>query len=54
MKTYFGFGKAVDANFDHAIAQVPDELKKDGFVVLTEIDVAAQVKEILMRVMENI
>jgi len=54
MKTYFGFGKAVDANFDDAIAQVTDELKKDGFVVLTEIDVAAQVKEILMRVMENI
>ncbi len=45
MKTNFGFGKAVDANFDDAIAQVTDELKKEGFGVLTEIDVAATLKE---------
>ena len=45
MKTKFGFGKAVDAKFDDAVQEVTDELKKEGFGVLTEIDVAATLKE---------
>ena len=44
MNTNFGFGKPVAANFDDAIQQVTDELKKEGFGVLTEIDVAATLK----------
>ena len=44
MQTKFGFGKAVDGSFDDAIAQVTDELKKEGFGVLTEIDLAATLK----------
>ena len=45
MKTKFGFGKAVDTKFDDAVQEVTDELKKEGFGVLTEIDVAATLKE---------
>lgn len=45
MKTKFGFGKPVDATFDDAVQMVTEELKKEGFGVLTEIDVAATMKE---------
>ena len=45
MKTNFGFGKPISANFDDAITQVTDELQKEGFGVLTEIDVAATLKK---------
>lgn len=45
MKTNFGFGKPINANFDDAITQVTDELQKEGFGVLTEIDVAATLKK---------
>ena len=45
MKTTIGFGKAVDAIFDDAVQTVTDELQKEGFGVLTEIDVAATMKE---------
>ena len=45
MKTKFGFGKPVDATSDDAVQMVTDELKKEGFGVLTEIDVAATMKE---------
>ena len=45
MKTKFGVGKPVDATFDDAVQMVTDELKKEGFGVLTEIDVAATMKE---------
>ena len=45
MKTNYGFGKPVDAKFDEAIEQVTEELAKEGFGILTEIDVAATLKK---------
>ena len=45
MNTNFGFGKTVNKGFDQAIADVTDELGKEGFGVLTEIDVAATMKK---------
>ena len=45
----FGFGKAVDLDFDAAIDKVIDELQKEGFGVLSDIDVAAKMKEKLDR-----
>ncbi|HEY0720309.1 MAG TPA: DUF302 domain-containing protein [Gammaproteobacteria bacterium] len=40
----YGFTVAVQGNFDQAVARVTEELKKEGFGVLTEIDVAATLK----------
>jgi uncharacterized protein (DUF302 family) len=45
MDTKFGFGKAVDLGFDEAVETVTEELAKEGFGVLTEIDVQATLKE---------
>ena len=45
MNTNFGFGKTVNKGFDQAVADVTDELGKEGFGVLTEIDVAATMKK---------
>ena len=39
------FGKTLKMSFDEAIAYVTDELKKEGFGVLTEIDVKATMKK---------
>jgi len=39
------FSKTVDYNFDDAIDKVTEELKKEGFGVLTEIDVQATFKK---------
>ena len=41
----FGFGKPVDLSFDHAIEKVTAELQQEGFGVLSDIDVAAKMKE---------
>lgn len=49
MKTAFGFGKPVTMGFDEAIEKVTDELAKEGFGVLSEIDVSAKMKEKLDR-----
>lgn len=45
MSSEFGFGKVVDASFDDAIDNVTEELGKEGFGVLSDIDVAAKMKE---------
>ena len=45
MDTNFGYGKPVDRSFDEAIEAVTDELDKEGFGILTEIDVAATMKK---------
>ena len=45
MGSEFGFGKAVEMAFDAAIDKVTTELQKEGFGVLSDIDVAAKMKE---------
>jgi len=44
MGSEFGFGKIVDESFDGAIEKVTAELEKEGFGVLSDIDVAAKMK----------
>jgi uncharacterized protein (DUF302 family) len=47
MKTHahaYGFGATLDVAFDGAVERVRAELAKQGFGVLTEIDVAATLK----------
>jgi uncharacterized protein (DUF302 family) len=43
MSQYF-FSKTVDSSFGEAIERVTEELKKEGFGVLTEIDVQTTMK----------
>ena len=45
MGTNYGFSKAVNLGYDEAIEKVTEELKKEGFGVLTEIDVKATLKK---------
>lgn len=45
MKNDFGFGRAVDLEFDDAIERVTAELHNEGFGVLSDIDVAATMKK---------
>lgn len=44
MSGKFGFGKSVELSFEDAIKTVTAELEKEGFGVLSEIDVAAKMK----------
>ena len=39
------FSKVVDFTFENAIDKVTEELKKEGFGILTEIDVKATLKK---------
>lgn len=45
MQNSYGFGKTVSMDFDGALAKVTAELQKEGFGILTEIDVAATLKK---------
>ncbi len=46
MATSYGFGTTLkDTSFERALELVTDELKKEGFGVLTEIDVRATLKK---------
>jgi uncharacterized protein (DUF302 family) len=44
MKKYY-FETTVNLTFDDAVARVTEELKKEGFGILTEIDVQATLKK---------
>ena len=39
------FAKTLDTSFEEAISRVTEELKKEGFGILTEIDVQATLKK---------
>ena len=41
----YHFSKTLELSFDEAIEKVTDELKKEGFGVLTEIDVKSTLKK---------
>lgn len=43
--TQYYFNKTLDLSLDDAVARVTDELKKEGFGVLTEIDMQATLKK---------
>ena len=45
MKNGYGFGKTVAASFAEAIDRVTQALQKEGFGVLTDIDVQATLKK---------
>ena len=45
MDSRYGFGKTLSIGFEAALARVNEELAKEGFGVLTEIDVAATLKK---------
>ena len=45
MNSKYGFGKQVGMSFDKAIERVTQELQKEGFGVLTDIDVTATLKK---------
>ena len=44
-RTNYGFTKIVKLGYEEAIDKVTEELKKEGFGVLTEIDVKATLKK---------
>jgi len=49
MNNSYGFGRTVACDFATAVARVTEELAKQGFGVLTEIDVQATLKKKLDR-----
>ena len=44
MTDRIGFGRTVPFGFDRAIERVTEELRKEGFGVLTQVDIAATLK----------
>ena len=44
-KINYGYGKKVNTSFDQAIERVKEELQKENFGILTEIDVKATLKK---------
>jgi uncharacterized protein (DUF302 family) len=47
------FSKTINASFDDAIQKVTEELKKEGFGILTDIDVKATIKKKLDKDFRN-
>jgi len=50
----YHFSKTINQDFDTAISKVTEELKKEGFGVLTEIDVKDTLKKKLAWIFGNI
>ena len=44
-KSNYGISKVISLGYDEALERVAEELKKEGFGVLTEIDVKATLKK---------
>ena len=44
-KTNYGYSKKVNTSFNQTIEKVKEELQKEGFGILTEIDVKATLKK---------
>lgn len=40
----YGFGKPVDGSYEEVVEKVTDELQKEGFGLISDIDVAAALK----------
>jgi len=51
VRNKYGFGKTVAMSFEAAVAKVTQELAKEGFGVLSDIDVSATMKKKLDREM---
>ena len=49
----YGFSKTVNLSFEQAIDKITEELKKEGFGILTEIDVKETMKKKLNADFEN-
>lgn len=45
VETSLGFSKIIDLDFEQALKKVKAELKKEGFGILTEVDVQATMKK---------
>jgi uncharacterized protein (DUF302 family) len=41
----YGFTKEIDASFEEILDKVSNELKKEGFGILTQINIAEKFKE---------
>jgi hypothetical protein len=52
MKYYFN--KSLEIPFDEAVSKVTEELKKEGFGILTEIDVKETLKKNSISTLRNI
>jgi len=52
-KTNYGYSKKVDYNFEKAINNTKQELKNEGFGVLTEIDIKNTLKNKINVDMDN-
>jgi uncharacterized protein (DUF302 family) len=51
MRNKYSFGKTVSSTFEAAVQNVTQELQKEGFGVLTDIDMAATMKKKLNKEM---
>jgi uncharacterized protein (DUF302 family) len=49
MKTRYGISRTIERSYEDSVARVREELQKEGFGVLTEIDVRETIKKKLDR-----